>query len=428
MANPNSPDDKSEEQLKTALDELLDVLSRLPVFGKLVKDLRELRSLLVERRPPRVAAIGRRGSGKSSLANALLGAPVLETGAVADTTRAAQWIDVQHLGRRVRWLDTPGLRAGDAPERRDLVRRALATEPPDVVLVTCKATQVDAGIDEDAAEVSWLLGQQRSLGVVPPGVIGVVTKVDELAPVTVKAPPYEGDKRANIDKAVDVFRTNLERARVESRKVVPVGTYLRFFRDGTVAVDWRWNLDALGLAIMVALPDATQFEAARAFEGARTLRQRVARRIVNTCTSIAFLVGIAPLPVADLAILAPLQSAMITSLALLGGRRIDSRGVSEWLASLGVNVGAGVALREAARALIKLMPGVGSSISGAVAASGTWALGVSATRYFIEDASIDAARRAFDEARRNGMPRELGASGEAADERSEPKGDPPEET
>jgi uncharacterized protein (DUF697 family) len=87
--------------------------------------------------------------------------------------------------------------------------------------------------------------------------------------------------------------------------------------------------------------------------------------------------------------------------------------VSEWLASLGVNVGAGVALREGARAMIKLLPGIGTSISGAVAASGTWALGMSAMAYFIDDAPLEAARKAYEEARRAAPP-ELGPGDESA--------------
>jgi uncharacterized protein (DUF697 family)/predicted GTPase len=408
MADRPTDRDPDEHHLRDAFNELIEVLSRIPGAGKLVNDVRELRALVVDRRAPRIAAIGRRGSGKSSLANALAGAEVLAVGAVADTTRTGRWIDVEHEGRHFRWLDTPGLRAGDTPGRRDEVRRTMTSEPPDVVLVMCKASQVDAGIDEDLAEITWLLERQRTVGLAPPGVIAVVTKVDELAPVAVKTPPYEGDKRTNIDRAVDVLRGHLERAKITPAAVVPVGTYLRWFKDGAVAVDWRWNLDTLGAAVVAALPHAAQFEAARAFVGARLLRRRVARRIVGASTSIAFLVGATPLPLADLAILAPLQSAMITSLALLSGRRANARGVSEWLASLGFNAGAGVALREAARALVKLLPGLGGSISGAIAASGTWALGTSATRYFIDDASLEAARKAFEAARRAGPPPSLG--------------------
>jgi uncharacterized protein (DUF697 family) len=307
----------------------------------------------------------------------------------------------------LRWLDTPGLRAGDSPQRRDEVRKALAAEPPDVVLVTARATQVDAGIDEDLAEVSWLLARQKSAGLVPPAVVAVVTRVDELAPITEKSPPFGDAKRANVDAAVAVLREHLTRAGIEARAVVPVGAYLRFFSDHTLAVDWRWNLETLGEAIFAALPDVARVDAARAFEAGRALRRRVAMRLTSAATSISFLVGTTPLPVADLALLAPLQSVMITGIVFLSGRSADRRTLAEWVATMGVNAGAGFALREAARALVRVVPGLGGPISGAIAATGTWALGASAVRYFIDGSTIDEARKAFEAARREGPPKEL---------------------
>lgn len=413
LPDPGAPGSDDSD----ALAELEQVLLRLPGLSKLVGDVRELRALLVERRPPRVAAIGRRGAGKSSLANALLGAEVLPTGAVADTTAAATWVDLVHEGRRLRWLDTPGLRAGEAPERREQVRQALAHEPPDVILLAVRATQVDSGIDEDVAEVKWLLERQKHAGLVEPAVVAVLTRVDELAPVTVKTPPFREDKRANIDQAVAVLRRHLERTGIAVQGVVPVSAYLRSLADRTLVVDWRWNLEALANAVFTALPPVAQVEAARAFECSRVLRRRVAMRIVGLSTSVAFFVGITPLPFADLALLAPLQSAMVTGVVLLGRQSADKRTAAEWLASLGVNVGAGWGLREAARALLKLVPGgLGGSISGAVAATGTWALGLSAVRYFIDGSSVDDAKAAFEQARRAGAPTDPGRAGEDAAE------------
>src|SRR4051812_1676775 len=120
--HPNDPFNDSD---RAALDELERVLLRIQGLDALVSDVRELRALLFERRPPRVAVVGRRGSGKSSLANALLGADVLPVGAVTDTTSEGKWVELETNGRRMRWLDTPGLRAGEAPSRRDDVRVAL---------------------------------------------------------------------------------------------------------------------------------------------------------------------------------------------------------------------------------------------------------------------------------------------------------------
>src|SRR5581483_10273550 len=98
---------------------------------------------------------------------------------------------------------------------------------PDVVLWLCKATQVDAGVDEDLAElraVLDVLARHRPHGP-PTPLVAVVTKVDELQPPVPRAPPYEGDKRQAIDAAVTVLRGHLERVGLGGTAVVPVGAY-----------------------------------------------------------------------------------------------------------------------------------------------------------------------------------------------------------
>lgn len=403
MAPDQSPPPDTRDAAQT-LDDLEELLKRIPGAQKVINELRDLRALLVGRRAPRVAVLGRRGSGKSSLANALLGAELLAVGAVEDTTAAPGWIDLEVQGRRVRWLDTPGLRAGGKPERRAAVERALRAERPDVLLWLFKATQADAGVDEDLAELVALRAAITGIdGAVP--VVVVVTKVDELPPAERRAPPYDADpeKRAAIERARDALRGHVMRVVGSELPAVAVCTWQRFV-DGAAATDWRWNLDALALEIHQALPVSAQIEAARAFGRARTVRRRVAMRLVGTATSVSFVVGATPLPIADLALLIPLQSSMLTGIVYASGRSLGPRAVSEWLAVLGASVGAGVGLREAVRAALKLVPGVGATISGAVAATGTWALGVAAVRYFIDGASAEEARAAFDRAAEEGPP------------------------
>jgi predicted GTPase len=385
-----------------ALDDVEELLKRIPGARRLVSEVQELRALLVDRRPPRVAVLGRRGVGKSTLANALLGADIAPVGAVEDTTSQAGWYDVRQGGRSIRWLDTPGLRAGAEPGRRALVEKALRDERPDVVLLLVKATQVDAGIDDDLAEAKALLG---ALGEKPPPVVAVLTRCDELAATRPKVPPFDQDpeRREAIAHAVTVLRAHAERAGIPVRDVVPVVAWQRF-KDGVRVTDWRWNLETLGAAIFEVLPTRAQVEAARAMERASVLRRKVAMRVVGTATSVAVVVGATPLPVADLALLLPLQSAMLTAVVYVSGRSLGPRAVTEWLGALGLNVSTALGLREAVRAILKVLPGVGPTVSGAFAGTGTWALGVAAVRYFIDGGTVEASRAAFDAALQRGAP------------------------
>jgi predicted GTPase len=56
-----------------ALDELLQLIDRIPGAARFRKDIQRLKALMVDRRAPRIVIVGRRGHGKSSIANALLG-------------------------------------------------------------------------------------------------------------------------------------------------------------------------------------------------------------------------------------------------------------------------------------------------------------------------------------------------------------------
>lgn len=409
--DPKAPPPPDPQETARHLDEVEELLTRIPGARRLVTEIRELRSLLVERRAPRIACVGRRGSGKSSLANALIGAPALEVGASRDTTQAPRWVDLASQGKSLRWFDTPGLRAADPEARRREVSRALRAEAPDVVVFTCRATEVDSGIDDDLDDLVAIrkaAGDAR--GKLPPLVVAL-TKVDELPPQHLKAPPYDHDpaKREQIDEAAARLREHLARKGITDAKVVPVATYLRD-EEGARAVDWRWNLPALAAAVFEALPQSAQVEAVRAFEQAHALRRRVAMRFVGTATSVAVVVGATPLPFADLAVLLPLQTAMITAVVYASGRPLGPRAAGEWLGGIGLNVSAAVGLREAVRALLKIVPGIGATLSGAVAGTGTWALGVAAVRYFVDGVSLQRSREVFDEALREGAPADPSAT------------------
>jgi uncharacterized protein (DUF697 family) len=51
--------------------------------------------------------------------------------------------------------------------------------------------------------------------------------------------------------------------------------------------------------------------------------------------------------------------------------------------------------REGARAAVKVLPGFGNAISGAIAGGATYTLGRAATAYFIEGTPLPEVRRWF---------------------------------
>ena len=127
----------------------------------------------------------------------------------------------------------------------------------------------------------------------------------------------------------------------------------------------------------------------------REAQQQIAQVLVKSTTAICTAIGAQPIPLADLPILTTLQLVMVSGIMHLGGRERSLRAATEFVTALGVNVGAGMVLREGTRALLKFFPGWGNVLCGMVAGAGTYAIGRAAIVYFLEGVSLKDARRTY---------------------------------
>src|SRR5579863_7259359 len=114
-------EDDTLKMLARAITRLEELLERLPL--DVAKDVRArlatLRTVLLEKRPPALALVGRRGAGKSSLVNALFGAKVAELGHVTAQTGKGRWYEYEREGAAMSILDTRGMQEGSAPAEAD---------------------------------------------------------------------------------------------------------------------------------------------------------------------------------------------------------------------------------------------------------------------------------------------------------------------
>ena len=106
------PDDSDPlKSLGRTIARIEELLERLPL--DVAKDLRArvatLRTVLLDKRPPALVLVGRRGAGKSSLVNALFGAKVAELGHVTAQTGRGRWYTYERGGGAMRVLDTRGM-------------------------------------------------------------------------------------------------------------------------------------------------------------------------------------------------------------------------------------------------------------------------------------------------------------------------------
>jgi uncharacterized protein (DUF697 family) len=86
---------------------------------------------------------------------------------------------------------------------------------------------------------------------------------------------------------------------------------------------------------------------------------------------------------------------MVAGIMHISGREMSVKLAGEFITALGANMGLGLVLREGARAGVKLLPGWGNAISGAVAGAGTYSIGQASVAYFIEGVSLPDARSLF---------------------------------
>lgn len=404
-----SENEKRYDSFKNRMNEIFKqieekIITRLP--GKISRTLKEeigkLREFIMEARSPRFVVVGRRGSGKSSLVNAIFSNKVAEVGSVKAMTGAGEWFDYQDGKGTISILDTRGLGEGSKPDMKtekesatDEIKAEIDSKCPDALLFLIKAKEIDARIDEDIKSLSEIKSYVQKKHNYNPPIVGVITQVDELDPPDVTKPPYEDEyKQKNIATAKTLLSNKLETVFGDVIEVIPISAYMRF-NNSEIECDRRWNVDKLVEYLCEHVPNSAKIELAKIAK-VKSVQKKVARILIGTVAAIAGAIGAEPIPFADLPFITSVQIGMIIGIGYVSGQELDKKAAAEFMAAMGLNVGLAFGLRELARALVKLIPIAGSTISGVVAAGATWAIGEAAIAYFIDKKSPDKAKQIYE--------------------------------
>jgi uncharacterized protein (DUF697 family) len=154
--------------------------------------------------------------------------------------------------------------------------------------------------------------------------------------------------------------------------------------------------EARGLLSVLAekLPNQAKIEMIRISRD-REAQHHVAQMLIKSTTAICTAIGAQPIPLADMPILTSLQVVMVSGIMYISGRERSLRAATEFMTALGANVGAGMLLREGARAVLKFFPGWGNVVCGMIAGAGTYAIGRAASAFFIGGVSLKEARKKY---------------------------------
>ncbi len=435
-----SPQEDPLKALARAIVRLEELLERLPV--EVAKDLRiriaTLRTVMLEKRPPALVLVGRRGAGKSSLVNALFGAKVAKLGHVTAQTGRGRWYDYQREGGSMSILDTRGVQEGSPPaedhDQRsalDALALELRAKAPDLVVFVAKASEVDAAVDADVDVIERVYKEVKRAHRTEPPLVAVVTHCDLFEPKGTrlhKAPDEAQDdveeKLRYVSQAERVIAAKIDdRPGLRDRHVGTIGvsTYMSWRVDGTLRADERWRIDNLAVLLFRNLPDSSRAELARA-TGARAVQEELATTLTRATAAVCAGIAAAPIPLADIIPLTTMQVGLVAAIAWIAGRSVDRKGAAEFLTGMGANVGMAFALREAVRAIVKVIaPGGGSVVSATMAFSGTVAIGAAARAYYIRGMSLSAARDALRRSKSEPASAERASSKEQPPSHEEPR-------
>ncbi len=297
---------------------------------------------------PRIAIVGFAGAGKSLMVNSLFGNKIASVNARAGWTVIPQFVEHGLF----ELIDTPGF-GSDGWEERVFVEQII--EPANLVVHLINGASGVTDYDRDMYDLV-----KRH-----PGLIIVLNKVDILD---------RDELREAVDGIVDVLSIQDDSLVLASGKQ---GTGLQHL------VDRMTDL----------LPQTMKSSFVGALSGEQFTEQRakLASEIVHYYAGLAGAVGCVPIPIADIAILAPLQIAMFIHISRIFGHHLSKEQAGSIVGSLLSSVGARTAA-QAVVSIVKAIPGLGTVLGaaagGAMAAATFEAFGNVVILYFKHEQKI----------------------------------------
>lgn len=397
-------DKNKTTQIINDISELFEVVSKpLPAEArKFIKEkimgevFDEVRKLIEDSRPPVLFLVGRSGHGKSSLLNALANRKVAEVGDIKPTTTESIPYEIYFPDRYASWsvIDTRGIFETTRPDgaidedASKVLERDILKYKPDIIIHVINATEA-RNLSNDLKVLKDIKNKLKKETDIETPTIIAMNKIDTLGNPRDWPPEENGKKSALIKESIDYMTKDILNS-LEFKKLdlnMAIKGYKIYDSEylGVIPVssleDDLWNIETLSDFIGEQLPDEALIDFYQAQKRKEQLK-KLSTKMINRFSAIAGTIGASPVPVADIMILTPLQLLMIAIVGGLSCREFKKETAYEFLAAAGLNVGVAFGFRSAAQQLLKLIPAAGWAGSGAIAASGTYAIGKSAEAYF----------------------------------------------
>lgn len=356
----------------------------------------EIERLVVDSRPPVLYVMGRSGHGKSSLINALAGRKVAEVDDIKPCTIGADPYYISFPEFYAEWqiIDSRGIfettNPEGAPQKDALaqVKEDVRKYRPDIILHVIAAPETRTLQNDFKAFAAVQKVAKKEAGARVPSIM-VVSKVDVIGNPRDWPIEKHANKAGLVKELLDYVTNDVlkcPREKIDLNYSIKGYTLAGGNYVGVVPVCARdsdeWNIDTLSSFIGEHLPKSAQLDFYQAQQRKEQLR-RVSTSVIKRFSVIGAGIGAAPVPIADIAMLTPLQLLLVAFVAGLSCRPFSHDSVSEFAAATGVNVGAAFGGRQLARQFVKFAPPiVRLPASGAIAGAATFGIGKAAEAYF----------------------------------------------
>jgi uncharacterized protein (DUF697 family)/predicted GTPase len=307
-------------------------------LGKMIRE--KVEEAMRERGHATVLIAGRSGVGKSTLINAVFQGRLAETGHGRPVTQEIR--EYTKPGMPISLIDSRGLEADRYKETLSQLERVVTDRQRD----TDTNRHVHCGwvcLSEDSRRVDQ----------------GEIALVELLAKHAV--PVVVVVTKARADQG---FRAEVQRLLPLASNVVSV----RAIRE---VLDEGHELPPKGLPELVditmsLIPEGQKTAFVAAQKVSLALKQKRARAVIMAAATSAGLVGAAPIPFADAALLVPIQVGMLAGVSACFGLTLDDAFFATLISSVAGTVGATALGRVIVGSLFKLIPGVGSAVGGVI--------------------------------------------------------------
>ena len=299
-----------------------------------------------------IIVAGRTGSGKSTLINAAFRENIAETGLGNPVTEKIRLIEKP--GVPVKIYDTVGLELNKETQKASIddiqkliEEKSKTHDPREMIHLIWYCVSVES---------------ERFEAVEQEFVTAIASNSAPLVLVATKAFDQDLTER---------FVHNLESRNLPVRKVMPV-----LAQD---KLDYKaYGVDDLVEYSVALLDEAAQEAWINATKNTKLKKDR-AHALVMTTSLTNFAVGFVPIPFADAGILAAAEMGMLAGVAAIYGFNLDKNKIMGFISGLAGVGGATILGKTIVSNLLKLLPGagtvVGGAISGTTAAALTFALG-----------------------------------------------------